>query len=249
MFRRLRYYNSTASIVTPLAHSWNNCRQATELSLRSWRVPHQQRDAEKKNTTLKMNVESVERERERRLTNWLCSARWKKVFDTDLLPSNAPGTTYCALTHSLCHCFTQLNMSGLEFLWPQEHRSKLAEKSLFWIRDAHSWVGQSGKNMMTTQDVVCSAMVTLLSNITIFYLRFVSKQDFRWTFFFCSWQNFAIHLLQLVIFFRIAKGLRSDWVMLEPTLDSWSHHLRSARTQYLRLVMRVQLTQFSICMF
>lgn len=115
MFRRLRYYNSTASIVTPLAHSWNNCRQATELSLRSWRVPHQQRDAGKKKTTLKMNVESVERERERRLTNWLCSARWKKVFDTDLLPSNAPGTTYCALTHRLCHCFTQLNMSGLEF--------------------------------------------------------------------------------------------------------------------------------------
>lgn len=172
------------------------------------------------------------------------------MFDTDLLPSNAPGTTYCALTHRLCHCFTQLNMSGLEFCfygrrsidqnWPKNpysefetHTAKLGNQEKIW------WPHR----------MWCVLQWLLCLVISQYFIRFVSKQDFRWTFFFCSWQNFAIHLLQLVIFFRIAKGLRSDWVMLEPTLDSWSHHLRSARTQYLRLVMSVQLTQFSICMF
>lgn len=198
-----------------------------------------------------MNVESVERERERRLTNWLCSARWKKVFDTDLLPSNAPGTTYCALTHRLCHCFTQLNMSGLEFcFYGRRSIDQNWPKNLYSEFETHTAELGNQEKIWWPHRMWCVLQWLLCLVISQYFIYVLyPSRILGGLFFFCSWQNFAIHLLQLVIFFRIAKGLRSDWVMLEPTLDSWSHHLRSARTQYLRLVMSVQLTQFSICMF
>lgn len=61
------------------------------------------------------------------------------------------------------------------------------------------------KNMMTTQDVVCSAMVTLLSNITIFY-TFCIQAGFQVDFFFLFLTEFCHSSSSTCNLFQDRKG-------------------------------------------